>query len=328
MRTLEGITGLIAVEWEQFEKEFTKAIASEDLFIGQINGYLLKNTGKKIRPLLSLLTARSQGEVNALSIKCAIVSEVMHTASLLHDDVADNSKTRRGVPTINNLFSPAASVLMGDYWLSKAISVLVNQSLDIRILQSFSSAMSGLSEGELIQMDLIGNTAITQEDYIRIVSKKTSSLFIAAMKSAALSVEALDEIVESFEQCGYYLGIAFQIRDDILDYKPNENTGKPSLSDIKERKITIPLIGAITNSLKNGDGKERQRVLGIITQDNEQLYLSEENIATVQNFISQNEGIGYAEKLLKETTQKAINSLSRIDQSQYKDAIINIIEML
>lgn len=326
MDNLKSIKSTIECEWSRFESALKETLSSDNIFINSMNRYLFDNSGKMIRPILSLLTASACGGVNDLSIKCAVVSEVMHTASLLHDDVADNSHSRRGVPTINKLFSPAASVLMGDYWLSKAIKVLVSERLDERIMYSFAKAIEDLSEGELIQMNLIGDTNITEEDYLLIASKKTSSLFIASMKNGAISANAPANIVAQIEKCAFNIGVAFQIRDDILDYSPGSNTGKPVYADIKERKITIPLIGALKNASSTGDIKERDSVMKMISySEDKPLEMEIESIIT---FIEKYNGIDYAAGVLTKVTQEAIDSLQDIPDSQYRRGIEQIVKRL
>ena len=319
--------------WLKFEELYQKAISSDNELIATINGHLTSHSGKMIRPLLSLLSADCCGEINDESIICAVTSEIMHTASLMHDDVADNSDLRRGVPTIKKLFSPGASVLMGDYWLSKAIGLLLTDNIDFRILKCFAKALEDLSYGELIQMKRTDDLQLNENGYEEIIAKKTSSLFIASVKSGVLSVCPDDEsgLLDAFERFGYHLGIAFQIKDDILDYSPGKNIGKPTCADIAERKLTLPLIGAMNNTLLSGSHQEEidsliKRV-GSMDKTTSKADI-DDIVRDAMNFVKQHAGISYAERELDRHIGKAVGSIEMVTDSPSKRMLIEIVKSL
>ena len=208
MTLTEDIRRTIAPEWEGFERLLTEALASRSDLLNRINTYLLDASGKKLRPLLALVTAKAcSGSINQKAVACAAVSELIHTATLLHDDVVDDSDQRRGRMTVRKLFSPGASLLMGDYWLTRAIHLLIAYGCPVEVLGIYSKSLEELAEGEIIQMELADSLRATEDDYIQVIRRKTASLFIASVE-----------------------------------------TGKDSDSDIMERKITMPLLCAMRNA--------------------------------------------------------------------------------
>ncbi|MFA6335073.1 MAG: polyprenyl synthetase family protein [Bacteroidales bacterium] len=303
-------------EWQSFQRLMKKNLDSNCSLLGTINSYLLDNKGKQIRPLLSILSAKACGEINDLSISCAVVSEMLHTATLLHDDVADNAPQRRGAPTVQTAYSPAASILTGDFWLAKAFSLLVkNQNLTI--LGFFTKTVKDLSEGELFQMQKASSLDTTEEDYYYIIYSKTASLFVAAIKSAVYSVEKDKVILDSMENYASNLGIAFQIRDDIFDYMPNLNTGKPTGGDIKEKKITLPLICALNSATE----EEKNKMLKILR---ETLTDDDKLVVEATRLIDKYSGVALAQKTMTVYCKKAEDSLSVLKDSTYKRDLKNL----
>lgn len=307
---IDNIKSDIEYEWQFFQKLMRDNLESNSTLLNSINFYLLENKGKQIRPLLTILAAKACGKSNELSISCAAVSEMIHTATLLHDDVADNASQRRGVPTVYTTYSAAASILTGDFWLAKALSFMVKKE-NSKILGFFSKTIEDLSEGELFQMQKANSLDTTEEDYYNIIYGKTASLFVASIKSAVFSVGANAEVLEQMENYARHLGIAFQIRDDIFDYIPQLKTGKIAGGDIKERKITLPLIYALNSSLET----ERECLFSMLKDemtDNNKLV---EN-ATV--LIDKYSGIALSQKALLEHCRKAEDALFVLEDSVYK----------
>ena len=229
MTLTEDIRRTIAPEWEGFERLLTEALASRSDLLNRINTYLLDASGKKLRPLLALVTAKAcSGSINQKAVACAAVSELIHTATLLHDDVVDDSDQRRGRMTVRKLFSPGASLLMGDYWLTRAIHLLIAYGCPVEVLGIYSKSLEELAEGEIIQMELADSLRATEDDYIQVIRRKTASLFIASVKGPAIVAGASEEVVAAMEQYAYWLGCGFQIRDDILDYHSSAETGRLS----------------------------------------------------------------------------------------------------
>jgi len=313
---LNKIQESIAEDFSRVNSLIIESLESEVDYLNTINRYLLDLKGKQIRPLLSLITAKACGEVNNLTISCAAVSEMIHTATLMHDDVADNSSVRRGAPTVQSKFSPAASVLTGDYWLAKALSLLVKEN-DPRVLGFFTRAVEELSEGELFQMQKASKLDTSESDYLHIITRKTSSLFVAAVASAAYSCGAGDKIIEDMGKYAYHLGIAFQIRDDIFDYMPDLNTGKNAGSDIREKKITLPLICALNNAGEN----ERGEMLRVIKESR---YDDDSLVSKTLDFVKKYNGISSAQEALSKHSGIAIGALSGLGESKFKQELADI----
>lgn len=281
--------------------------------LNTINNYLYNLKGKQIRPVLSIVSAKACGNINQLTLSCAAVAEMIHTATLLHDDVADNSSQRRGSPTVQSLYNPASSVLTGDYWLSKALSLIVKQN-NSRVMGFFTKAVEELSEGELFQIQKASRMDTTEDDYYYIISRKTSSLFVASVASAVYSAGASEEIISDLSRYAYHLGIAFQIRDDIFDYMPDLNTGKMAGTDIKEKKITLPLICAF----KNAPVPDRDEMLSFIREtDGDSKSLVEKTLLFVKIY----SGIECAQNALSNHSELAIKALENLKDSVYKEEL-------
>jgi len=313
---LNKIKSDIEYEWQFFQKLMRENLESSSSLLNSINFYLLENKGKQIRPLLTILSAKACGKANDLSISCAAVSEMIHTATLLHDDVADNASQRRGVPTVHTTYSAAASILTGDFWLAKALSHMVKKDSP-QILGFFSKTIEDLSEGELFQMQKASSLDTTEEDYYNIIYGKTASLFVASIKSAVFSVGAKTEVLTKMEIYARHLGIAFQIRDDIFDYRPQLKTGKIAGGDIKERKITLPLIFA----LNSASASEREDILNMLKDG-----LTDDNklVAVATILIDKYSGITFAQGALMEHCQKAEDALTLLDDSVYKRDLVQL----
>jgi octaprenyl-diphosphate synthase len=313
---LKKIEESVKDDIERVNTLIIETLSSKVEFLNSINSYLLSNKGKQLRPVLSLVAARACGEVSKKTICCAAVSEMIHTATLLHDDVADDSSVRRGAPTVQTMFSPAASVLSGDYWLSKALSLLTREN-DPNILAFFTKAVEELSEGELFQMQKASSLDTTESDYLNIITRKTSSLFVASVASAVYSSGTSEKIIEAMAGYAYNLGIAFQIRDDIFDYMPELNTGKESGADICEKKITLPLILALR-------GAPESEKLEMIKDIKESDYNDKLMAARTIEFVNRFSGIDLAQKTLSEYCDFAVNSLEIIKESKYKRDLAQI----
>ncbi len=311
-----NINNIIADDLWRVNALIRDTLSSDVQLLNTINNYLFNLKGKQLRPVLSLLSAMACGKVTPLTISCAAVAEMIHTATLLHDDVADNSAQRRGAPTIHKVYSAAASVLSGDYWLAKALSLLVKEN-DPRVMGFYTKAVEELSEGELFQIQKASTLDTTEGDYFYIIARKTSSLFVAAVGSAVYASGAGDDEIEQLSRYAYHLGIVFQIRDDIFDYMPELNTGKNAGTDIREKKITLPLIWA----LKNTSPAEREKMLELIrkTADTDNS-LAEKTL----EFVKFNSGIELARNSLLEHSNLAIESLSQIRYSNYKKELENL----
>lgn len=320
MTLTEDIRRTIAPEWEGFERLLTEALASRSDLLNRINAYLLDASGKKLRPLLALVTAKAcSGSINQKAVACAAVSELIHTATLLHDDVVDDSDQRRGRMTVRKLFSPGTSLLIGDYWLTRAIHLLISYGCPYEVLGIYSKALEELSEGEIIQMELADSLRTTEEDYIQVIRRKTASLFIASVKGPAIVAGATEEVVSAMEQYAYWLGCGFQIRDDILDYHSSAETGKDSDSDIMERKITMPLLCAMRNAPDQEEYIRRR--MGDITCDPSKKEQDRSIASEIRAFVLSHGGIESATGVVRDYAARAQQCLDILMPSLSRDGL-------
>ena len=301
---IKSVREYLGKHWEAVKEKIETSLMSDIALLNATNSSILSNSGKQLRPLLALLVARacSGHQISEATIRYAAAAELLHNATLLHDDVADNSDQRRGVPTIMSLMGPSVSVLVGDYWLVKAMEMILGSSEeDHMVTKIFSKTLSDLAEGEMLQLQKAQNGDTVQDDYLRIIYSKTASLFEAACVSAAISVNASEEYMTAARNYAVALGIAFQIKDDILDYSGTESVGKPLGVDILEQKITMPLLGAIAHAPAQ-ESRIRGLVKGIVDHPE---YRDE-----IVTFVKENSGLEYAVRQLDKYVEKAVEALS------------------
>ena len=316
---IKAIHEYLGENWAAVNESIQSALLSDIKLLNTTNESILSNSGKQLRPLLALLLARmcSGGQVSESTVRYAAASELLHNATLLHDDVADDSSQRRGVPTIMSLMGPTVSVLVGDYWLVKAMELILQSAdTDVRVIKIFSKTLSDLAEGELLQLQKAQSGDTTEEDYLRIIYNKTASLFEAACLSAAVSVKGNEAMEKAAVDYAVALGIAFQIKDDILDYDGTDAVGKPLGADILEQKITLPLLGA----LEAADAQEQARVRGLIRD----IVGHPEYRDDVVRFVKANGGVEYAERRLGEYVAKAVEALSVFPDCVEKDLLVKL----
>lgn len=301
---IKSVREYLGKDWEAVKEKIETSLMSDIALLNATNSSILSNSGKQLRPLLALLVARacSGHQISEATVRYAAAAELLHNATLLHDDVADNSDQRRGVPTIMSLMGPSVSVLVGDYWLVKAMEMILGSSEeDHMVTKIFSKTLSDLAEGEMLQLQKAQNGDTVQDDYLRIIYSKTASLFEAACVSAAISVNASEEYMTAARNYAVALGIAFQIKDDILDYSGTESVGKPLGVDILEQKITMPLLGAIAHAPAQ-ESRVRGLVKGIVDHPE---YRDE-----IVTFVKENSGLEYAVRQLDGYVEKAVEALS------------------
>lgn len=278
------------------------------------NEDILNNSGKLLRPMILLLTAKACGEITEDTVRFAAAIELLHNATLMHDDVADESVERRGRPTVVSLLGPSAAVLVGDFWLARAVELVIGSNGHSRVASLLSKTLTDLSEGEMLQLEKASSADTDEQTYYRIIYCKTASLFEAAAAAAADSVGASDELFEAACKFGRYMGIAFQIKDDILDYAGTEELGKPVGIDLKEQKITLPLLGALRNSPRE------EEIRGMIRD----IHSKPENCGKVRDFVWEENGVDYAAARLDEFIGKAVSALDMFPESIAKDYLIEI----
>ena len=305
----------VARELDQFNAYYKDSVFSENPRIQEIIDYVMKSDGKHIRPILLLLAAKACGEINITTYNTAITVELLHTASLIHDDVVDESKIRRGKASINAIYDNKMAILVGDYFLSSALikSVL---SGNIDIISEVSTLGRNLAEGELNQLALVKELIVDEKEYFEVIKKKTASLMSVCMKVGAMSVSAPANKVKKFEELGEYIGICFQLRDDIFDYFTN-NVGKPTGNDIREGKITLPLLYA----LKNAGEDERKQVFSIINSHD----FTDENIQELISFAKKKGGIEYTTEKMNEYKFKALKIVESIEDPVIRGGLENVV---
>ena len=304
-------------DWSNVSDRIRSILGSDIELLNATNMSILSHSGKQMRPMLALLMARacSGGMVTEASIRYAAASELLHNATLLHDDVADDSEQRRGVPTIMSLMGPSVSVLVGDYWLVKAMELILGDAeSDTRVIKIFSKTLSDLAEGEMLQLQKAQKGDTDQNDYLKIIYNKTASLFEAACVSAAVSVGASEQFEKAAKDYAVALGLAFQIKDDILDYDGSEAVGKPLGVDILEQKITMPLLGAMSNVSE----EEERRIRGLVSD----IVGCPENRDEIVNFVKSNGGLEYAVKELDKYVDDAVKALDILPDSYEKECLV------
>lgn len=317
--SLSDISRPIKSELEQFNNLFKHSMKSNVGIVDLIARYILRQKGKKIRPLLVLLSAKIAGSVNQRSYRGAVLVELLHTATLIHDDVVDNADKRRGFWSINAIFKNKVSVLMGDYLLSKGLMIAVDGK-DYDFLGVITNAVRRMSEGELLQIQKTRKLDMDEETYFRVISDKTASLLETCCVIGAMSSSDNPEYHNAMRKFGHSIGISFQIRDDILDYEGSASlTGKPVGGDIKEKKITLPLIyslrqvssGAasdIRKLIKNGKDKEK--------------------VKRIIEFVRENKGIEYALQTAQKYSLEAKESLKIFPDSPAKIALESLVDFV
>lgn len=289
---------------------------SDVTLLQSTNDTVIANSGKLLRPMITLLVARACGSVSEDTIHYAAAVELLHNATLMHDDVTDESSERRGRPTVVSLLGPSAAVLVGDFWLARAVELVIRSKHHDRVVSYFSKTLTDLSEGEMLQLEKASSADTDEKAYFHIIYCKTASLFEVAAAAAADSVCASDEMFEAACRYGRNMGLAFQIKDDILDYAGTAELGKPVGIDLKEQKITLPLLGAMKNS-----GQERT-----IREKVRDIHFHPENYEQVRDFVWANGGIEYAAAKLDEFIAKAISSLDVFPEGQAKEYLKSLAE--
>ncbi len=303
-------------DWIRTGELIRSSLDSDIDLLNWTNSYILEHGGKQLRPMLSLLMARAcvDGPLPMDSIRFAAACELLHNATLLHDDVADGSMVRRGVPTVASILDPSHSVLVGDYWLVKAVGLVMDSDRNtMPVVRLFADTLAHLAEGEMFQLQKAASADTSEEDYLRIIGDKTGSLFETACVSAAISVEASPKTRDIAAEYARCLGYAFQIKDDILDYAGGD-IGKPVGVDVREGKITLPLLGA----LESVDAALQEEVREKVRQIREHPGYAGE----IMDFVREHDGTGFAQERLKTFSARAKEALSPLPDSPAKDYLV------
>jgi octaprenyl-diphosphate synthase len=317
MSALTAIKKPVEIEMAEFEGYFSRTMRSDIPLLNIILNYILRRKGKQMRPLLVFLTAKLNGEIVESTYIAATCIELLHSASLVHDDVVDDAHERRGSLSINALWNSKIAVLLGDYLLSTGMHICVEKSR-YDMLEIISEAVKSMAEGELLQLQKARKLNIKEGDYYKIIISKTAALLSACTACGTRSVTEDEETIQLMKDFGENIGIAFQIRDDILDYEGTGLTGKTVGNDIKEKKITLPLIHALEQS---GNSKKRH-ILNIVKNRKK----TKSEIGEVINFVIDNAGLEYAELKMNQYRDKALAILDSYPDSEIKESLREFVQ--
>lgn len=308
----------MAAEFARFNEEFESSLRSETKRLQAAIEQILRSTGKHVRPLLVLLSAKTCGSVTDCTINSAVFLELLHTATLIHDDVVDETRERRGVPSLNAIFDNRVAVLTGDYILSTALIRSI-QTGDLRIIGIISNLGRDLSEGEIKQMETADESILDESCYLQVIYKKTATLLSACTAIGAISAGADKQAIEAMKKFGENIGYAFQIRDDIFDYYKESNIGKPTGNDIREGKVTLPLLYA----LKQESAKAGTMLEIVLTKD-----FTDEHIDQLILFAKEQGGIEYAKKRMTDFRNEAVRALDIFPNSPSRRALIDLADYI
>lgn len=325
MVTLAEICRPIQDDLKAYEREFKILLKSNVFLIDKVVQYTISRKGKRLRPILVILTSRlhnhsSNGEVlDSRNLKAAAIMELLHTATLVHDDVVDGSDQRRGAPSVNSIWKNKVSVLFGDFLFSKSLLAMLSLR-SLRAYEIISETAERMSQGELLGVERNKDYWMEEEVYFRLIADKTASLLAAACQIGAVSSSENEEDIAAMRQFGENLGIAFQIRDDLLDILGKEKkTGKPLGNDIRDNKVTLPLIYALRHAQK----KEARRIIRKIKKK-----VNKQELKEINEFVHANGGIEYAMQKSDEYSRLAIRTLDRYPDSPYKDSLTKLVEFI
>ncbi len=313
---LKDIQAPVAHEMADFEQKFRKSMRSNVMLLDKITNYIVRRKGKQMRPLFVFLSAGAAGNIDEATYRGASLIELLHTATLVHDDVVDDAHYRRGFFSVNALWKNKVAVLVGDYLLSRGLLLSLNND-DFDLLKIVSNAVKEMSEGELLQMEKARKLDITEEVYYEIIRQKTASLITACCRVGAASAGADPDVVERMTQFGENVGMAFQIKDDLFDYGTYQ-IGKPTGIDIKEKKMTLPLIYALNQVSK----AEKKRIKKMIKKSaDEPKYVGE-----VIDFVKASGGIKYATEVMSNYHNKANELLATLPESTYRTSLEQLVQ--
>tara|TARA_B100000945_G_C20398265_1_gene605932 strand:+ start:1021 stop:1977 length:957 start_codon:yes stop_codon:yes gene_type:complete len=311
---LEKVISPIKNEMLSFRKLLKKSISSNNILIDEVINYILKRKGKQIRPVIVFLSSGICGKINDSTLRAAVLIEILHTATLIHDDVVDESNYRRGYFSINAIWKNKYSVLIGDYLLSSGLTFSLEND-DFKFLKVLSNSVKEMSEGEIIQMKKSKSLDLDEELYFKIIEKKTASLFVACCEMGAISSSKNIKKISKLKELGLNLGLAFQIKDDLFPYIDSDS-GKPISNDIVQKKLTLPIIYSINKSSYS----EKKRVLNAIKEKRDVEY--------ILNFVKKMGGVDYSIKKINFYIQNSIKIIDNFKSSKYKSAFYILLDFL
>jgi octaprenyl-diphosphate synthase len=316
MSAIAEIKSPVAAEMEIFEQKFRASMKSSVPLLDKITQYIVKRKGKQLRPMFVFLSAKVCGEVNDSTYRAAALIELLHTATLVHDDVVDDSNMRRGFFSVNALWKNKIAVLVGDYLLSSGLLLSINNN-DFHLLKIVSEAVREMSEGELLQIEKARRLDIAEPVYFEIIRQKTASLIASCCESGAASVSKDEMMLKRMHEFGELTGIAFQLKDDLFDYGSAGDIGKPTGIDIKEKKMTLPLIYALNNASR----ADKKHVISIVKHHNEE----PEKVQEVISFVHASGGIQYARERMYEYRKKALDLLETLPENPSRKSLYDLV---
>lgn len=316
MLDLNKIRIPIANELDAFEDKFKSSMQSKVPLLDRVTHYIYKRKGKQMRPMFVFFSAKLCGGISESTYRGAALVELLHTATLVHDDVVDDAYERRGFLSINAVWKNKIAVLVGDFLLAKGLLLSVENN-ELKILKIVSDAVQQMSEGELLQIEKVRRLDIIEDIYYEIIRQKTASLIASCCASGASSAGANDDVVEKMRLFGEYIGMAFQIKDDLLDFG-YEDIGKPKGIDIKEKKITLPLIYSLNNSNKS----TKSKIIKLVKYHNDE----PEKVDEIINFVRSTGGLDYAERKMFDFQQKAFEILNTFPESETKKSLEDLVK--
>ncbi|MFO8235109.1 MAG: polyprenyl synthetase family protein [Bacteroidales bacterium] len=317
MSQIDQIKVPIKNEMQEFEKYFKQSMDSNIPFLNVILNYILRRKGKQMRPMFVFLTSKLTGDTNNTSFTAASLIELLHTATLIHDDVVDESYKRRGYFSLNALWKSKVSILIGDYLLSRGLLLAV-QEKQYEMLEIVSDAVKAMSEGELLQIKKSRKMFITEDEYFEIIGKKTASLISACTACGARATTEDANIINTMKLFGERVGLAFQIKDDLLDYQNKGGIGKPTGNDVKEKKVTLPLI----YGLNNADEKTRKKIKKIFGKKRK----TKKEVKEIIDFVKINQGILLAQEKMHQLKNEAIEMLEPYSEKSSYESLKQLVE--
>lgn len=319
MTTLESIQKSISPELKMLNERIVGALSTSNKLMNEVVETYLKTKGKQIRPILVMLSAKMFGTIDENVISAAAAVEMLHNASLIHDDVIDETKERRNNPTINCIWDNHIAVLVGDYFVSAALQQAISTQ-DPRIITALSQLGAILSLGEIDQIYNAQSHVLSEDAYFNVIRAKTASLFVACVAMGGYAVKASDDEIEKLKQFTNLLGLCFQIRDDVFDYFEDKKVGKPTGNDLREGKITLPLLHVLLNESL----PLHEEMLDLSHKDN----LTTEEIATLINYAKNNGGIEYAYEKMTELRNQAVEIIKQLPDNEARKAFIAILDYI
>lgn len=316
MLDLNTIRKPIEHELNAFEDKFKSSMKSSVPLLDRITHYIYKSKGKQMRPMFVFFSAQLCGGISESTHRAAALVELLHTATLVHDDVVDDAYERRGFLSINAVWKNKIAVLVGDFLLAKGLLLSVENN-EHRVLKIVSDAVQQMSEGELLQIEKVRRLDIVEEVYYEIIRQKTASLIASCCASGAASANASEEVIAKMKLFGEYIGMAFQIKDDLLDFG-YDDIGKPKGIDIKEKKITLPLIYALNNT----SSAQKKYIINLVKNHNEEV----DKVQEVISFVRKENGLAYAEEKMFEFQQKAFNLLDSFPENSARGSLEELVK--